>query len=120
MNPQEIKSRTETLVDACMKVARLIPQGDQLSELIRMELIRRASDLGVLGRSLSQPQVVRYFGDRLNKSVDHVNGCGFWLEMIIKENWMDSNILQSLVEECDNLAKIYTLSVKNVEGKRVE
>ncbi len=117
MNPQEIKSRTDTLVDACMKVARLIPPGDQLSELIRMELIRRASDLGVLGKSLSQPQVVRYFGERLNKSVDHVNGCSFWLERIRAEKWLDEAIITSLIEECSNLAKIYTLSVKNVEGK---
>lgn len=117
MNAEEIKLRTDTLVSACMKVAKLLPPGHQYAELARMELIRRASDLGVASKSLSTAQVGRFFGERLNKSIDHINGCGFWLEVIMAENWVDAAIIQQLIAESENLAKIYVLTVKNVESK---
>lgn len=117
MNPEEIKSRTETLVKTCIKVGRLIPARDHLSEMARVELLRRASDLGIISESLSVAQVGRYFGERLNKAIDHVNGCAFWMKLGIDEGWLDATILTPIIQECDNLSRIFTLTVKNVESK---
>ncbi|MCB9246023.1 MAG: hypothetical protein H6606_06290 [Flavobacteriales bacterium] len=117
MNPEEIRLRTDTLVATCIKVGRLIPARDHLSEMARVELLRRAADLGIISKSLSVSQVGRYFGERLNKAIDHVNGCAFWMQLGIEEGWMDAAILTPIVQECDNLSRIFILTVKNVESK---
>jgi len=117
MKAEEIKQRTDTLVSACMKVAKLLPSQHTYAELARLELIRRASDLGVTSKSLATAQVGRFFGERLNKAIDNINGCVFWLEIIATENWVDPGIISQLKAEGENLATIYVLTVKNVESK---
>lgn len=107
MNIDELKQRTTTLANACIKVSVLLPAGNPLVNLVKERLLMHATELAVKTRILGYPQNSEHFIGRLNDSADASNACAFWLELVKAEQLMDVNLINPLVEECDGLLKVF-------------
>jgi hypothetical protein len=118
MDPQTIYKKTNTLAKACLKVAMVLPQEQQMSAFAKVELVRHASDLGVRTRGLLVGQLSEVFVERLSKAVDSCNGCGFWLQLIMEDGLLNKpEILTPLVRECDELSNMFLLALKAAKNK---
>ncbi|MCB9261598.1 MAG: hypothetical protein H6607_04420 [Flavobacteriales bacterium] len=118
MNPEEIYNRTDTLVQACLKVAMVLPAESTMATFARVELVRYASELGIKSRGLMVGQLSEIFVERLSKAADAANGCAFWLEYILTNNiFPKPDIIIPLKEESDAMAKLFLASLKNAKNK---
>ncbi len=118
MDPKEIFNKTNTLSKACLKVAMVLPHDSQMATFARVELVRHASDLGIKTRGLLVGQLGEVFIDRLSKAVDHCNGCGFWLQLILEDGILNKpEILNPLIKECDTLSGMFLVALKSAKNK---
>lgn len=117
MNIEELRGRTTTLANACIKVSVLLPGGNALINLVKEKLLIHASDLSVKTRILGYPQNSEHFINRLNESADAANACAFWLELVKGEQLMDVNLIDPLIDECDALLKLFLLVAKKSKDK---
>ena len=118
MNPQEIFQKTDTLAKACLKVAMVLPQENQMSTFAKVELVRHASELGIKTRGLRVGQLSEVFIERLSKAADSCNGCGFWLQYVLDMEILNKpEILNPLIAECDQLAQTFLAALKSAKNK---
>lgn len=117
MIPDEIKNRTDTLSQACLKVALLMKVNTEVDGHAKAELVRNASDMAIKSRSLMVAQAGRYFADRLNAAAENAMGCSYWLEHIGTQGLLDGNIVKPLISECEQMYKIFLLSAKKAADK---
>jgi hypothetical protein len=118
MDPRAIYNKTNTLSKACLKVAMVLPQDNQMAAFARIELVRNASDLGIKTRGLMVGQLGEVFVDRLSKAVDSCNGCGYWLQLILDDGILNKpEILTPLIRECDELSLMFLGALKKAKSK---
>lgn len=117
MNIEELKNRTTTLANACIKVSVLLPGGNPLVSLVKDRLLQHATELAVKTRILGYPQNSEHFIAKLNDSADASNACAFWLELVRAEQLMDHNLIDPLIDECDDLLKLFLLVAKKSKDK---
>jgi hypothetical protein len=117
MNVAELRNRTTTLANACIKVSVLLPGGNALIHLVKEKLLQHATELSVKTRILGYPQNSEHFISRLNECADASNACGFWLELVKAEQLMDMSLIDPLIDECDALLKLFLLVAKKSKDK---
>lgn len=117
MNVNELRNRTVTLAEACIKVSILLPGQTPLLVHVKDSLMKNATELGVKSRILGRPQHSEFFIQRLNQTVDATNACAFWLEMVLREQWMDTALISPLIEECDELLSMFLMAARKSKDK---
>ena len=117
MNPTELKERTKVLGQTCTKLALLLPQNNIIAIHLRNELLAVAIDLPSKTRSLMIGQSTSNFVNKLADCSELTERCGFILEFIVDEKMMDPDLINPLIEECQQLAQLYYAAFKSVKDR---
>ena len=117
MNPVELKERTKVLGHTCTKLALLLPQTNIIALHLRNELLAVAIDLPSKTRGLLVGQSTVNFVKKLSDCSELADRCGYILEFIDDEKMMEPHLITPLMDECNELIRLFYSAFKTVKDK---
>jgi len=115
----ELKRRTKMFAHRCVKLTRVLPN-TYLGNHIRGQLIRCATSVASNYRAAHLAQTRAGFISKLSIVVEEADESYFWLEFIIDENLIKRNLVESLLDEADELTAIFITSRKTARKTKNE
>ena len=118
MKNEELKNRTRQFAHRCVKLALELPKG-QLGKHIAGQLIRCSTSVAANYRASCIAQSKASFIAKLSIVLEETDESSFWLEFIIDEQLMKTNLVAPLLNEAKELTAIFYASRKTAR-KRIE
>ena len=116
MKSEELKRRTKEFAHRCVKLAVALPNS-QLGNHLRGQLIRCSTSVASNYRAACIAQSKASFISKLSIVIEEADESYFWLEFIIDENLIKSNLVEPLLKEADELTAIFIASRKTARNK---
>jgi four helix bundle protein len=117
MNREELIKRTKEFAHRCVKLAMALPE-TALGKHLRGQVIRCSTSVAANYRATCLSQSKPSFTAKLSIVLEEADEAAFWLEFIIDENLLKENLIKPLLQEAEELTKIFassrmTASMKN-------
>jgi four helix bundle protein len=116
MKSEELKRRTKEFAHRCVKLAMALPN-TQLGNHLRGQLIRCSTSVASNYRAACIAQSKASFISKLSIVIEEADESYFWLEFIIDENLIESNLVEPLLKEADELTAIFIASRKTARNE---
>jgi len=116
MKSEELKRRTKEFAHRCVKLAMALPN-TQLGNHLRGQLIRCSTSVASNYRAACIAQSKASFISKLSIVIEEADESYFWLEFIIDENLIKSNLVEPLLKEADELTAIFIASRKTARNE---
>jgi four helix bundle protein len=116
MKSEELKRRTKKFAHRCVKLAMALPN-TQLGNHLRGQLIRCSTSVASNYRAACIAQSKASFISKLSIVIEEADESYFWLEFIIDENLIESNLVEPLLKEADELTAIFIASRKTARNE---
>jgi len=116
MTPETLKKRTKEFAHRCIKLALALPK-TRLGLHIQGQLKRCSSSVAANYRASFLVQSKPAFIAKRNIVVEESGESSFWLEFIVDENLLEKAKVQPLINESNELAKIFISSRMTASGK---
>lgn len=107
----DLKHRTKIFAHNTIKLVAQLPN-DYLSNHIKNQLIRCSTSVAANYRATCVAQSKRSFVSKISIVIEEVDESHFWLEFIIDEKLLPSDNCKSLLNEADELTRIFISSRK--------
>jgi len=107
----DLKNRTKIFAHNTIKLVAQLPN-DYLSNHIKKQFIRCATSVAANYRATCIAHSKRSFIAKISIVVEEIDESHFWLEFIINEKLIPSDICKSLLNEADELTRIFISSRK--------
>ncbi len=111
----DIYKRTKLLSKTCLKIALVLPHDVALCNLVRGHLIDRATDMAIKSKGLMVTQHPDYFIKKLSDAKEATDGCQYWLELIKDEEYLDSHIINPILEESEAVSNLFALAIRKIK-----
>jgi len=116
MESEKLKNRTKEFAHRCIKLAMALPD-TQLGHHIRGQLIRCSTSVASNYRAACIAQSKASFVAKLSIVLEETDESAFWLEFIIDENLLKTNLVEPLLKEAQELTAIFFSSRKTAKDK---
>jgi len=111
MNNEALKNRTKQFAHRCVKLALELPKG-QLGGHIAGQLIRCSTSVAANYRASCIAQSRASFISKLSIVLEETDESSFWLEFIVDEQMMKTDLVAPLLNEAKELTAIFYVSRK--------
>lgn len=111
MTNEALKNRTKQFAHRCVKLALELPKG-QLGRHIAGQLIRCSTSVAANYRASCIAQSKASFISKLSIVLEETDESSFWLESIVDEQMMKTDLVAPLLTEAKELAAIFYVSRK--------
>lgn len=111
----DIYKRAKLLSKTCLKIALVLPADKTMCHLIRGQLIDRASDMAIKAKGLMITQNPDFFLKKLSDAKEASDGCQYWLELIQEENYLDSAIINPILEESAAISHLFAMAIRKIK-----
>ena len=116
MTNTELKLRTKNFAHRCVKLCLALPK-NILGNYIAGQLIRSSLSVAANYRSVCIAQSRKEFAAKISIVLEEADECLFWINFIEDEKQIDSNNLNPLKKESEELLKIFAASRITVRKK---
>ena len=111
MKGDELKRRTKEFAHRCVKLAMTLPE-TALGRHIRGQVIRCSTSVAANYRATCLSQSNARFIAKISIVLEEADESAFWLEFVIDENLLKINIVKPLLQEAEELTRIFAASRK--------
>jgi hypothetical protein len=111
----DIYQRAKLLSKTCLKIALVLPTEVVLCNLVRGHLIDRATDMAIKSKGLTATQNPEYFLKKLSEAKEASDGCQYWLDLIKEENYLDSAIINPILEESEAISHLFAMAIRKIK-----
>ena len=116
MDRGELIKRTKDFAHRCVKLAMALPD-TVLGRHIRGQVIRCSTSVAANYRATCLSQSNASFIARISIVLEEADESAFWLEFIIDEGLLKRNLVKPLLQEAEELTKIFAASRKTASTK---
>ena len=116
MNREELTERTKKFAHRCVKLAMALPE-TPLGDHIRGQVIRCSTSVAANYRATCLSQSNASFVAKISIVLEESDEAAFWLEFIIDEKLLKKNQVKPLLQEAEELTKIFASSRKTAGTK---
>jgi four helix bundle protein len=113
----DLKDRTKIFAHNVIKLVSQLPD-DYLSNHIKKQLIRCSTSVAANYRATCIAQSKKSFISKISIVIEEVDESLFWLEFIVDEKILSTNNCKSLLNEADELTRIFISSRKTANLNR--
>ncbi len=117
MNREELIKRTKEFTHRCVKLAMALPE-TALGKHLRGQVIRCSTSVAANYRATCLLQSKASFIAKLSIVLEEADESAFWLEFIIDENLLKENLIKPLLQEAEELTKIFASSRMTANTKK--
>ncbi|PCJ65529.1 MAG: hypothetical protein COA58_08955 [Bacteroidetes bacterium] len=111
----DIYKRAKLLSKTCLKIALVLPPEITMCNLMRGHLIDRATNMAIKAKGLMVTQNPDYFLKKLSEAKESCDGCAYWLELIKDENYLESDIINPILEESEAISYLFAMAIKKIK-----
>ena len=111
MNRDEMKKRTKEFAKRIIKLCRKLPDNRE-GRLIGNQIFRSGTSVGANYRAACRARSKAEFISKLAIVEEEADETLFWLELIEEMEILDRNLLNSLMQESDEIIAIIVSSIK--------
>lgn len=111
----DVYSRAKLLSKTCLKIALVLPAEITLCNLMRGQLIDRATEMAIKSKGLMMTQNSDFFGKKLSEAKEAADGCHYWLELIHEENYLDSAIINPILAESEAISHLFAMAIRKIK-----
>ena len=118
MTKEELTERTKIFAHRCVKLALSLPN-NKLGLHIQGQLIRSSTSVAANYRATCLSQSKKSFIAKLSIVIEESDESLFWLQFIIDEKLIEKKLINSLLNEANELTAIFISSRKtaNINNK---
>jgi len=116
MKGDDLIKRTKEFAHRCVKLATSLPE-TPLGKHIQGQLIRCSTSVAANYRATCLAQSKAGFIAKMSIVLEEADESAFWLEFIIAENLLKTNIVETLLQEAGELTAIFAASRKTAKSK---
>lgn len=117
MNSEDLKERTKQFGHRCVKLAMALP-ATALGNAIRAQLVRSAPSVAANYRAACLAQSRLSFKAKLSIVLEEADESWFWIEFLKDEKLVAPKLVAPLLQEAEELTRIFAKSRKTAEGKK--
>ncbi len=118
MNNEELKERTKDFAHRCVKLALALLKST-LGNHIEKQLIRCSTSVAANYRAALMAQTKPAFISKISIVIEEADESEFWLEFIMDEKLMESDLILPLFNEAHELSSIF-ITTRRTAQKKVE
>ncbi len=118
MNNEGLKERTKDFAHRCVKLALALPKST-LGNHIEKQLIRCSTSVAANYRAALMVQTKPAFISKISIVIEEADESEFWLEFIMDEKLMESDLILPLFNEAHELSTIF-ITIRRTAQKKVE
>ncbi len=118
MNREELTERAKKFAHRCVKLATALPD-TKLGRHIGGQLIRCSTSVAANYRATCLSQSNASFVAKLSIVLEEVDEAAFWLEFIIDEKLLKKSLVEPLLQEAEELTKIFAAS-RNLQAQKIK
>lgn len=111
----DIYKRAKLLSKTCLKIALVLPAEVTMCNLMRSHLIDKATDMAIKSKGLMITQNPDFFLKKLGDAKEACDGCQYWLELIAEENYLDSTIINPILEESVAISNLFAQAIRKIK-----
>ncbi len=119
MNPEDMRERTKRFAHRCVKLALALPNGP-LGNHVRGQLIRCSTSVASNYRATCLAQSKAQFVSKLSIVTEETDESVFSLEFIVDEGLLDKPRVAPLLNEAEELTRIFIASRKTAKDRGAE
>ena len=116
MNREELTKRTEDFAHRCVRLAMALPE-TALGRHIKGQIIRCSTLVASNYRATCLSQSNASFVAKISIVLEEADESAFWLEFVIDENLLKIDIVKPLLQEAEELTRIFAASRKTASTK---
>ena len=116
MRPEDLKKRTKDFAHSIVKLALMLPK-TTLCEHIRKQLIRCATSVAANYRAALLSQTKASFISKISIVIEEADESEFWLEFIVDEKLIETELIIPLLREAHELASIFVAARRTAQRK---
>jgi four helix bundle protein len=117
MDSEELKARTKAFAHRCVKFAVSLPNTD-LGRTIRRQLIRCSTSTAANYRAVCLSQSDASFVAKISVVLEECDESWFWVEFAVDEGLVAKELVESLLQEAQELTSIFAASRRTAEKKQ--
>jgi four helix bundle protein len=116
MNREALTERTKEFAHRCVKLAMALPE-TALGRHLKGQVIRCSTSVAANYRATCLSQSKDSFIAKISIVLEETDEAAFWLEFIIDEELMKKDLVKPLLQEAEELTKIFASSRKTASTK---
>ena len=116
MNREALSKRTKEFAHRCVKLAMALPE-TALGKHLRGQIIRCSTSVAANYRATCLSQSNASFIAKISIVLEEADESAFWLEFVIDENLLKINIVKPLLQEAEELTRIFAAFRKTASTK---
>ena len=86
--------------------------------ILSKQLLRCGTSIGANVKEALRGQSVPDFAAKMNISLKEASECEYWIELLEKTEYLQTNVAESLLKDCQELIKMLTSIVKTKKKKK--
>lgn len=116
MNAEELKQRTKRFSLRVIKLVGALPTNVE-GRAIGNQLVRSGTSVGANYRAVCRARSKAEFIAKLGTVEEEADESAFWMELIIESELMKRDLVESLLNEANEIVAIIAASRKSAQGR---
>lgn len=112
----DLVERTFYFTNKVIDLVELLPYS-QSSKVINYQLLKSGTSVGANYRASQRARSDREFLAKINIVLEEIDESLFWLQIIGYRKWIESDIIDPLVKEANELTSIFVTIIKKTKTK---
>lgn len=112
----DLKLRTKKFTISIIEIIDKLPIKTS-TKVIGYQLAKSGTSVGANYRSACRARSDKEFVSKLNIVLEEADETAFWLEIIQEMNWLESDLVNKLWKEADELTAIFVTILKNTKAR---
>ena len=109
MDSEELKKRTKIFALRVLKLVGALPKS-KTADVIGWQLTRSGTSVGANYRAACRARSQADFANKIGICEEEADESAYWLELIIEAGLMEPSLVQSLLQEANELTAIFVSS----------
>lgn len=116
MNKSDLKKRTKLFGLRVIRLVEALPK-TQTAKTIGRQFLRSGISVGANYRSACMGRSKANFISRVGTSLEEADKCLYWMELLQEAGILPAEKLKILMKEADELAAIFSTSIKSARSR---
>lgn len=115
MSNEDLKKRTKTFALRIVKLVESLPN-TQTARVLGKQLLRCGTSVAANYRTSCRARSKADFISKMGIVEEETDESAFWIEMLIDTNLVKENLVSDLLDEAEQLTKIFVSSINTARG----
>ena len=112
----DLRARTKKYARRIIRLFAALPKGSA-SQILGKQVLRSGTSVGANYREACRARSKAEFIAKIGDCLREVDETGYWLELLVDEEFVSKSKMEGLLDETEQLTAIFVTVLKNAKGR---